>query len=144
VSVPEGGESTLPRRPTRSASSAASPTPSSLAQPASGSLSVEGAALTKEILEELETQRAKVFFRVTTGLTLLVLAALPFLPGAAWLRAMTAAFCFVASLVSVFVVVRATKPRRRSSPSASTSSARARSARSPGRRISRARSSISS
>ncbi|HTJ81401.1 MAG TPA: protein kinase, partial [Polyangiaceae bacterium] len=109
MSVPEGGESTLPRRPTRSASSAASPTPSSLAQPASGSLSVEGAALTKEILEELETQRAKVFFRVTTGLTLLVLAALPFLPGAAWLRAMTAAFCFVASLVSVFVVVRATK-----------------------------------
>jgi len=108
VVSPIDAETTVPQRTSLTPASRASATPSPQPnEPESRSL--DGAAKTKEILGDLETDRAKVFFRATTGLTMLVLAALPLLPGETWLRALTAAFCFFASVISLFVVVRATK-----------------------------------
>ncbi len=59
-----------------------------------------------EILREAEAQRTRVFYRAMFALSVLVLLALPVLPGATWLRIQTALACFVASVVAGWMALK--------------------------------------
>lgn len=86
----------------------ASPAPAATAE----SLAAESEARAAEIVRSLEAGRARVFFQSAAIVALLVLAALPVLPGAVWLRALTAAACVGAAIVSlVFFVISRTPTR---------------------------------
>ncbi len=96
------GDTTLPRRRAAATAGSGSPSPSAIeaGAPAEGER-------TRQVLDDLESQRALVFFRSVTVVTLLVMAALPILPGAVWLRGMTGGFCAVAAAICLVLVKRA-------------------------------------
>jgi tRNA A-37 threonylcarbamoyl transferase component Bud32 len=67
---------------------------------------------TARLLDELEATRALVFFRVLAVVALLVVCALPILPGPTWLRAQTAALSATAGVLALGVAHLAREPAR--------------------------------
>ena len=84
---------------------------------------VEEPKAVESILRDAELQRARVFYRLMLGVTVLVLMALPILPGAAWLRIQTAISCFFAACVCVFMVVAGNGQRTRTTIQVTAASA---------------------
>ncbi len=58
-----------------------------------------------DILRESEVGRTVVFYRAMLVVSVLVLAAIPVLPGVAWLRIQTAAACFFAAIICLAALV---------------------------------------
>ncbi len=58
-----------------------------------------------DILRESEVGRTVVFYRAMLVVSVLVLAAIPVLPGVAWLRVQTAAACFFAAIICLAALV---------------------------------------
>jgi tRNA A-37 threonylcarbamoyl transferase component Bud32 len=67
---------------------------------------------TEKLLAELEAKRATVFYRMLAMVAVLVVVALPLLPGPTWLRAQTAALSLAAATIAFFVERTSREPAR--------------------------------
>ncbi|NUO47518.1 MAG: protein kinase [Polyangiaceae bacterium] len=90
----------------------ASPSGPGSSAPTSEALVAESDARAAEILQKLEAGRARVFFQAAVVVALLVLAALPILPGPTWLRALTAGGCLASALTAGLFYFIARDPKR--------------------------------
>ncbi len=81
----------------------------------------ESDARAAEIVQSLEAERARVFFQAAGIVAVLVVLALPILPGPLWLRGVTAATCAATAIVCASFYARSRTPARYTPRAALTS-----------------------
>jgi serine/threonine-protein kinase len=105
------GRDQPPRSTARPSVPAPASAPPASASPPSQEAQAEGPS-TSDLLRDLEASRASFFFQAGALVNVLVIAALPLLPGATWLRFLTGAACFSAAAMCGAMLVIARDPRR--------------------------------